>query len=513
MFPGFDATEMRAPGPSRVLFVSSEVYPLAKTGGLADVSAALPLSLRLLGVDIRLMLPGYPQALDLLLDKKVVATFEDLPAGGRLIAGIAPDSGLPVYLYDSPALYRRGGSLYQDAQGQDWPDNHLRYAGLCHAAARVALGEADSAWRADIVHANDWHAALLPAILAARGATRPATLLTIHNMAFQGNFSIDVAADLQLPLEMFSTDGMEFFGQISFLKGGIRYADRLTTVSPNYAKEILMPRYGCGLDGALRARADDLVGILNGVDYSVWDPSRDTDLPSQYTTEDLSGKVACKAAIRQELGLDASGGPLIVFVNRLTHQKMADILLSALPAILKSGVQFVLHGQGDKSLESAFAEAAKGHAPQFAARIGYEERFARRLTAAADMSLTASRFEPCGLTTMYAMRYGALPVTRHVGGVVDTVVDAESAKAAEEGATGFVFEEETPTAMAACVHRATHWFHERDWSQVQRSAMLRDFGWKRSADRYLDLYRKLRPAAFAPPADARQPPEIDKEAA
>lgn len=493
-----DMTTVKSSGTPRVLFVSAEAFPLAKTGGLGDVSAALPAALASLGVDIRLMLPGYPQALDLLRDKKCVATLDHLPGNGRLIEGRTPDTGLPVYLFDAPALFGRAGSLYRDSEDREWPDNHLRYAAFCHAAAAVAAGAAGLAWRPDIVHANDWHTGLVPAILAGRKGARPATLFTVHNMAFQGTFPLAAAHDLGLPPEMLTTDGIEFFGQASFLKAGIRYSDRLTTVSPTYAKEILTPKYGCGLEGLLQARADDLVGILNGVDYNIWDPSVDTVLPSQYKTDDLSGKRTCKAAIQATLGLEASDAPLIIFVNRLTHQKMADVLLNALPMILESGAQFVLHGRGDHSLEAAFTAAARDHAPRFAARIGYEEHFARRLTAAADMSLTAARFEPCGLTTMYAMRYGALPITRHVGGVTDTVVDAESETADDEGATGFVFDDETPEAMAACVRRASHWFHNRDWTGVQQSAMRRDFGWERSAQRYLDLYHELRPAGLVP---------------
>ncbi len=511
-----DVTVSGSPATPRVLFVSPEIYPLAKTGGLGDVSAALPAALRALGVDVRLMMPGYPQAIDLLRDKQVIATFDQLPGGGRLIAGYTPDSGLIVYLYDAPALYRRDGGIYRDSQGLNWPDNHLRYAGLCHAAAEVALGATDIGWQPDIVHANDWPTGLIAAILAARGHPRPATLFTIHNMAFQGNFPLAASADLGLPPDMITADGIEFFDQLSFLKAGIRYSDKLTTVSPTYAKEILTAQYGAGMDGLLRARADDLIGILNGVDYSVWDPSVDSVLPSRYQTDDLSGKRACKAAIQEELGLGASDAPLIIFVNRLTHQKMADVLLSALPLILASGLQFALHGQGDSALEAAFAVAAQNHAPQFAARIGYDEQFARRLTAAADMSLTASRFEPCGLTTMYAMRYGALPVTRHVGGVTDTVVDADSERAGDEGATGFVFDEETPVAMVDCVRRASHWFNERDWAGMQQSAMRRDFGWERSAQSYLELYRDLCPRAFALPDSSvlgRHPFEANGKAA
>ncbi|HLG86674.1 MAG TPA: glycogen synthase GlgA [Alphaproteobacteria bacterium] len=477
-----------------ILFATSEMFPLAKTGGLADVSAALPATLSLLGVDIRTIIPGYPGAMDCLVDRRIVCALDDI--GGRLIEGTDPCSGLKVYLYDEPSLYDRNGSLYQDPNGADWYDNHRRYAAFCHAASRIACGSAGLGWQPDIVHANDWHTGLLPAILSARDAGRPATLFTIHNLAFQGNFDATLAPDLGLPDEMLTSEGIEFYGKLSFLKAGLRYADKLTTVSPTYAREVLTPEFGCGMDGLLRARAEDLTGILNGVDYSIWDPATDEALPHRYGVEDLSGKDGCKAAIREELGLDPSSAPLLIFVNRITQQKMADVLLAALPALIASGIQVAIHGQGDRTLEEALSAQAQNHGGRIAVDIGYDEQTARRLTAAADLSLTASRFEPCGLTTMYAMRYGALPVTRHVGGVADTVVDADEALSGGDEATGFVFAAESADEMLACIERAEKWYGRRDWSRVQRSAMRRDFGWERSARRYLELYRSLRPEAF-----------------
>ena len=490
---------MRSPRDAeapRVLFASSEAFPLAKTGGLGDVAGALPAFLAMLGVDVRIMLPGYPHAADLLEDRRVVARLEELPGQGALIEGRMPDTGLLVYLYDAPTLYGRDGQLYQDQSGHDWPDNHLRYAAFCHAVAAVALGMAGLAWRPGIVHANDWHTGLVPALLG-REAERPATVFTIHNMAFQGNFPLGTAPDLGLMPELLTPDGIEFFGQVSFLKAGIRYSDRLTTVSPTYAREILTPKYGCGLDGLLKSRAADLVGILNGVDYKIWDPAVDTEITSRYTADDISGKAKCKAAVQAELGLEHSDAPLVIFVNRVTHQKMADLVFEALPALLQEGAQFVLHGRGEKSLETAFETAARYNVGRMVVRIGYDEKLTRRLTAAADISLTASRFEPCGLTTMYAMRYGTLPVTRHIGGLADTVVDAECPTHGEEHGTGFVFDAETPEEMAMCVRRAGRWFQERDWRRLQRSAMRRDFGWERSAQRYLNLYHDLLPHAQA----------------
>jgi starch synthase len=491
---------VRVPGAvrPRVLFVSSEAYPLAKTGGLGDVCSALPATLSRLGADIRLMIPAYPQALDVAFNKRVVAEFHDLvgESGCRLIAGTMPDSGLPVLLLDAPHLFGRAGGLYQDGNGCDWRDNHRRFAVFCHAAARIA-GGGIAGWRPDVVHANDWHTGLLPALLRQAGPQRPRSVFTIHNLAFQGNFPLQVLSDLGLPPEAATPEGIEFYGQLSFMKSGIRYADRLTTVSPTYASEILTPEHGCGLEGLLRSRADDLTGILNGVDYDIWCPSKDAELPQQYTADDIAGKRSCKAALQQELDLpQAPDAPLMIFVNRLTHQKMADIVLEGLPEALASGAQIVIHGEGERRFEAAFQQMATQFPRQMATRVGYAESLAHRLNAAGDISLTPSRFEPCGLTTMYAMRYGAMPLTRPVGGLADTVQDAGHTHGDYAQGTGFVFGKATAVELASCMRRAMDWYRNVDaWRPLQRRAMRRDFGWERSAQRYLDVYGELAPAA------------------
>lgn len=489
---------VRVPGAAalRVLFVSSEAFPLAKTGGLGDVCSALPATLARLGADVRLMIPAYPQALDVALNKRVVAEFHDLigEGGCRLIAGTMPDSGLPVLLFDAPALFGRAGGLYQDGDGRDWLDNHRRFAVFSHAAARVAAGHI-AGWQPDVVHANDWHTGLLPALLHQQGPQRPRSVFTIHNLAFQGNFPLQVFPELGLPPEVGTPEGIEFYGQLSFMKSGIRYADRLTTVSPTYASEILTPEHGCGLEGLLRSRAADLTGILNGVDYDIWCPSKDAELPQQYTADELAGKKACKAALQQELGLpQAPDAPLMIFVNRLTHQKMADVVLEGLPAALASGAQVVVHGNGERRFEGGFRDMAAQYPQQMAARIGYTESLAHRLNAAADISLTPSRFEPCGLTTMYAMRYGAMPLTRPVGGLADTVQDAGHHRMDGAEGTGFMFEQANAGELATCMRRAMDWYRSEDaWRPLQHRAMKRDFGWERSAQRYLAVYDELTP--------------------
>jgi starch synthase len=484
-------------GSPRILFVASEVYPLAKTGGLADVCGALPAMLAELGADMHVMLPGYPQALDQVRDKREIEL--DLPEG-RLIAARMPNSDLPVLLFDCPSLFARAGGLYQDSDGRDWPDNDRRFGMFCRAVREVALGRTALTWRPDLVHANDWHTGLVPALLRFSGGARPKTVFTIHNLAFQGNFPLSAFEALGLPADALSPDGIEFYERGSFLKAGLRYSDRLTTVSPSYAREILTQEHGCGFEGLLRSRERDLVGILNGIDHTVWDPANDAELPQRYSAEALAGKAACKQALRAEAGLAAEGDvPLMIYVNRLTHQKMADVVFAAAPRLVANGGQVMIHGDGERDLEDAFLDLARAHPGRIAVRLGYKEPLAHRMHAGADLSLTPSRFEPCGLTTMYAMRYGALPVTRPVGGLKDTVEDA-----GEQGAgSGFVFKDPTADALAGCVRRAAKWYGRRaGWAALQDRAMRRDFGWESSAGRYLELYGELLRQHSSPEADS-----------
>lgn len=477
-----------ASGP-RVLFVCAELFPLVKTGGLADVCAALPAALAQQGVDVRLLLPGYPALLT------AVGPLQEMRRFGpetRLLRGRVADSGLPIYLFDAPALFARPGGPYQDAAHRDWPDNHRRFAAFSQAAAALAIAGDGDGWQPELVHVHDWHAALVPALLAVQDAPHPPSVLTIHNLAFQGNFPLAAGAEAGLPPALLSTDAAEFYGQVSFLKAGIRFADRLTTVSPTYARDILTPAFGAGLDGVLRSRADDLVGILNGIDTAVWDPAADRALTWCYDATELAGKQACKAALQQELGLEpAPDLPLVCFVNRLTHQKMADVVLALLPALAERELQFVLHGEGDPALDETFAAAA-GLSCRAALCVGYQEALAHRIVAAADISLVPSRFEPCGLTAMYAMRYGALPVCRAVGGLNDIVVDAGDGPVPRAGASGFSFDAAGGAALLDGVDRACARFaHKPAWQRMQQTAMRRDFGWAASARRYLSLYRAL----------------------
>jgi starch synthase len=479
----------------RILFASSEVYPLAKTGGLADVSAALPLALSELGVDVRLVMPGYPEALDTAEEIKPVAAYADDGSPTRVLSARLPDSGLPVWLIDCPALFKRDGGLYQNEAGEDWHDNHHRFSLLSRIAARLALGEIVADWRADVVHANDWHTGLLPLLLRQSEGARPASLFTVHNLAFQGLFPAETLGELKLPDELVGPDGIEFYGRVSFLKAGIRFSDRFNTVSPSYAREILTPEFGCGLDGLINARAGDLSGILNGIDCGVWNPAADPFLPARYDAQDMAGKRVCKAELQRELGLAvAPDTPLIVWASRLAHQKMADTALDMLPALLQRDVQFAAIGEGDAAYEQGFAELAHAHPGRVAAAIGYREPLAHRVYAGGDILLHPSRFEPCGLTPQYAMRYGTVPVVTAVGGLSDIVRDAGGRAA--DGATGFSFVEQSAQAMLACLDRALAAYAQPiAWRRLRRQAMAQDFGWQASAGRYLALYRELAPLA------------------
>jgi starch synthase len=497
----------------RVLLVASEAYPLAKTGGLGDVARALPSALIRKGVDARLLLPAYPEALDRLADARVEAAIEGVLGvpDGRLISGRLPDAEVPVWLLDAPSLYRRPGGPYVDEHGADWPDNARRFAYLSHVAALIGMGHG-AYWKADVVHANDWHTGLAPLMLAVCGQRRPATVFTVHNLAFQGNFPIDEARWLGVPESCLGVDGCEFYGQASFLKAGLKYADCITTVSPTYAKEVLTPGFGHGLDGLLRARAKDFQGILNGVEAALWTPATDASLPAPFGPKDVSGKHACKAELQRELGLPADPErPLFAYISRLTHQKMADILLDALPWFGENGAQFALVGQGEPALESAYRTAGSGDPGRLAVHVGYDEALAHRLYGGADVVLAPARYEPCGLSQLYAMRYGSLPIVRRTGGLLDTVVDASPHAIAEGAATGFSFQEPTAAALLGAMDRALE-LHAQPlaWRRLQMQAMQQDFSWDQSAGKYLDLYCRL--TGLGAPKPAR-PLELAEEMA
>jgi starch synthase len=485
--------------PMRVLYVTAELYPWVRSGGLGDVAAALPPALAAQGADIRLLLPGLPGFLDAFSGLADAVRLRTPFATERLrvaLAKLPGGSGL-AYLVDYPALYDREGGPYSDPAGRDWPDNHRRFALLGWVAAALARG-ADRGWRPDIIHGHDWHAGLAPAYLAAAPSADGPTgsVFTIHNLAYRGLFPAAFFADLALPDGFFAPDGVEFYGNISFLKAGLFYADRLTTVSPTYAREIQTPAFGWGLDGLLRHRADALSGILHGVDPRVWDPRHDPALPQPYGVADAAaGKRAAKSLLQAQLGLAAAGAaPLCGVVSRLTPQKGLDLLLALLPDLVEVGGRLALLGAGDADLEQGFAAAAAAFPGAVAVRIGYDDVLAHRIVAGADIMLVPSRYEPGGLTQLYAMRYGTLPVVRRTGGLADTVVDATAMSLADGSATGFAFDDDNPQALQAAIARAANLFTQGAlWRRMMRQAMTRDFTWEGAARRYLALYRELAP--------------------
>jgi len=486
--------------PIRVLHVAAEWFPLVKTGGLADVAAALPAALREAGVDARLLLPGLPALREALAGALEVARFGPAFGAARvaLVRGTLPGSTVPVYLIDAPWLYARPGNPYLAPGGADWHDNPQRFGLLGWVAAQLAEGALDPDWAPRIVHAHDWHAALAPAWLATHGAAhtgaaRARSVLTVHNLAYQGRFAIGRFDELGLPGWMGGPEGIEFHGELRFLKGGLMFADRITTVSPTYAREILTTAEGHQMDGLLRHRADRLSGILNGIDVDVWNPATDPAIAAHYDATQLAGKAACKAALQHELGLSATAGaPLLGVVSRLTAQKGLDLLLSTLPQWLGAGGQVALLGTGDPALEHAWRAAAEAAPGQVAARLGYDEALAHRIVAGADLIGVPSRFEPCGLTQLYGLRYGTLPLVHRVGGLADTVVDADEAALREGRATGFAFSGASPEALAQAMrHVLDGWKHPAAWRSLVRHAMAQDTSWRGPAAQYATLYREL----------------------
>ena len=448
----------------RILFVTPEYAPFAKAGGLGDVSAALPAALRALGTDVWVLLPGYPGVLKEAAEAREVGRFSELGHECRML-----QKGF-LLVVDCPALYRRDGDPYQDPGGQDWPDNALRFGFLCKIAARLAP-------QYDVVHCNDWPTALTPLL------TDSPSLLTIHNLAFQGNFGREWLGRLGLPEALFTMDKLEFHGRLSFLKAGLTQAHALTTVSPTYAREIQSAEFGCGLDGLLRHRNGALTGVLNGIDTETWDPAADPLLAQRYDAASLEKKQANKAALRRRLNLEASEEPLIGFVGRLTQQKGADLIAAAMPELAALPAQLALLGRGERAIEGALTAAAARHPGRVSLAVGFDEELAHLIEAGADLFLMPSRFEPCGLNQMYSQRYGTPPVVRATGGLADTVVDGE---------TGFLFERAEPGALVAAVRRAlAAWREPARWREIQRAGMRRDFSWAAAARRYADLYSRL----------------------
>jgi starch synthase len=469
------------PASLSVLFVAPECAPLTKTGGLGDVCGALPAALRALGVDVRVLIPGYREVLGQTSGKEL-ARISLLGFEVRILAARVHANSVPMLVIDCPELYKRSGGPYQDGHGDDWTDNGLRFGLLSKVAAMLGSAQSPLRWRPDILHCNDWPTALAPVFLAGQ-AQRSRAVMTIHNLAFQGNFDPQLMDRLGVAPEHFSIEGLEFYGRMSFLKGGIAYADAVTTVSPTYAGEIQTPQFGCGLDGLLRKRRDALLGILNGIDGAAWNPASDVLIAQRYDAATLERKSENKAALQRRMGLLADPDvALLGQVGRMTHQKGSDLLLAAAEELAAMG-QIVVLGSGERGYERALRDLAERHPGRISVQVGFDEELAHLIEAGADLFLMPSRYEPCGLNQMYSQRYGTPPIVRATGGLADTVTD---------GVTGFVFEEAASTALVAAVRRGVAAYREPGrWKELQRAGMSRDFSWNAAARRYADLYLRL----------------------
>ncbi len=480
----------------KVLFVTSELYPLVKTGGLADVSASLPSALQAQGLDVRILLPGYASVMAQLPHTRKAALISNVSAyypDCTLRTSRAPESNVPLMLLDCPTLYHHKNGPYQDRAGNDLPHNHLRFGLLSYVAALLGSDESPLTWRPDIVHCNDWQSGLAPAYLHFMAGSKPPSLITIHNLAFQGIFPPDSLTWLGLPPESFQINGLEYYGSISFLKAGLFYADRISTVSPTYSAEIQRAPLGMGLEGLLATRRDHLRGILNGIDEKSWNPRSDPHIPAHYDENDLLNKLLNKRALQQRMGLDVDPDvPLIGVVSRLTHQKGIDMIVAVLPELMARGCQLAVLGSGDATNENALLRFARQHPGKIAVKIDFDENLSHLITAGIDMFLMPSRFEPCGLNQMYSQRYGTPPIVSATGGLADTVTDCNDASIAAQTASGIVFEDLQPSGLLTAIDRALNCYRDPSvWRKLQCAGMERDFSWATSAQRYIDLYQSL----------------------
>ncbi len=483
----------------RILAVTSEAFPLAKTGGLGDAVSGLALSVQESGVQVTLLLPAYPSTMSHVSQVSVMSVMTGIPGGdATLLGAYCPELGLPVLLLKNDALYEREG-YYVGPDGQEYPDNALRFAALSHAAARVAQG-LEGVPRPHIVHAHDWHTALTPLLMHQMKVTDVKTVLTLHNVAFQGVFPMSNADSLGIAAQYCTDAGMEFWGQLNFLKAGIRYADLITVVSHNYAREILTPQFGCGLEGALAARGGDLVSIPNGIDIKLWNPQADPYLRGRpFSADHLANKALCKSDLQRSFGLNENPQATVMAMgSRLTTQKMADLAATAIPMALDAhpDLQACVMGRGDHALEAQLSVLADRYPGRCSVHIGFDEAQAHLLHAGADALLHGSRFEPFGLTPLYSMRYGTIPIASRVGGMADTIIDpgADLPAGSMHAATGVLFEGDKPEDMAGAIDRAMSLRrYPAIWRAMQMNGMRADFSWAKTAPAYLSAYQSLCP--------------------
>lgn len=477
----------------KILFATSEAHPLIKTGGLADVASSLPRALLKRGHDIQILLPAYPIVL-LKAQEVGVKKVSELNIVGQSITlwqTRLPGSRVTVILVDIPQFSEREGNPYCGPDGGDWSDNHWRFFVFAKAAEAIALNQANLDWQPDIVHCNDWQTGLIPALLA-QSESKPATVFTIHNLAYRGLFSYQVFSELGLPNDYWHHEKLEFYGQMSFIKGGLAFADAITTVSKSYAQEIQTPEFGCGLDGLLRARTNDLSGVLNGIDMDEWNPGSDKLITQNYNRRTINQKVKNKLALQEHLGLPVNEAiPMVGFIGRLVEQKGVDLILNQMHQLLSQDCQVVILGSGFVVYEQALKNIAEQYPNKVSVTLGYNEAFAHQIEASADLFLMPSMFEPCGLNQMYSLRYGTLPIVNAVGGLKDTVIEKPFDDIGSDG-NGFVFHLATPEELHLAITRALDCYTKPEiWKKMQQNAMSQDFSWEKSAERYEEIYSSV----------------------
>lgn len=481
----------------KILFATSEVYPLIKTGGLADVASSLPRALLKLDQELKIVMPAYASVL--LKAKEVgVKKMASLQVASQdiiLWQTRLPGSRVTVLLVDIPQFSERDGNPYCGPDGSDWPDNHWRFFIFSKTVELIALNQAELDWQPDVVHCNDWQTGLVPALLS-RSAQRPATVFTIHNLSYRGLFSYQAFAELDLPSDFWHHEKLEFYGQVSFIKGGLAFADVITTVSPSYAQEIQTPAFGCGLDGLLRSRSSSLNGILNGIDMDEWNPGADKLIHHNYNRRTVNQKVKNKIALQEKLGLPVNEKiPLLGFIGRLVEQKGIDLIFAQMDQLLLQNCQLVFLGSGFASHEKTLANLAETHPQKISVTLGYDETFAHQIEASSDLFLMPSMFEPCGLNQLYSLRYGTIPVVHSVGGLRDTVIEKAADDIGEDG-NGFIFTSPTAEDLHMAIMRALAFYqNSAAWKKLQVNAMSQDFSWEKSAQKYLHIYETITQAA------------------
>jgi len=483
-----------------VLFITSEVYPLIKTGGLGDVSAALPAALQDMGVDIRLLIPGYPKVLAGIRYKRKIQglhKISNFPSfvlwSARLPASKNKDKGVRLYVIDCPELYKRDGGPYTDMEGKDWHDNVLRFGLLSKIGAILASEASPINWHPNVAHCNDWQSGLTPAYLHFYQKRKAVSLMAIHNLAFQGVFPPSTLSQLNLPTSSFNINGIEYYGDLSFLKAGLYYSDHIATVSPTYAKEIQKAPLGFGLQGLLASRRKYISGIVNGIDITEWDPATDPSLIQNYTIHEIANKSINKFALQKMMGLEVDLDiPLFGMVSRHTYQKGCDLLLQIAPFLARMPAQLIVLGSGDADLDQELAALERSYSGRIAVRIGFDEALSHLIEGGVDSFLMPSRFEPCGLNQMYSQRYGTPPLVHATGGLIDTVVDCTPEMLADGSASGFLFNEMNSNSFLAGIQRVIDLYKDKEtWRRLQRNGMSKDFSWQPSAAAYYDIYLSI----------------------